>query len=72
VRKSICLALFLALVLAAFTRAEDSKTPYQTGTPRRIVAADNQKKRMAIIAADGKVEWERQINDCHDLHVLPN
>ena len=44
----------------------------QTGSPRRVIAADYSKKRLAIVAPDGKVEWETKIRDIHDLHVLPN
>lgn len=39
---------------------------------RRVVAADYEKKRLAVISPDGKVEWEHRIDDIHDLHVLPN
>ena len=44
----------------------------QTGSPRRVVAADYDKHRIAIVSPDGKVEWEHRIDDIHDLHVLPN
>jgi outer membrane protein assembly factor BamB len=44
----------------------------QTGSPRRVVAADYSKKRLAIIAPDGTVEWETKVRDIHDLHVLPS
>ena len=43
----------------------------QTGTPRRVIAADYEKKCLAIIAPGGKVEWETPIRNIHDLHVLP-
>src|SRR4051812_30134670 len=65
-------ATLLFVSVSVGSAAEDAKNPYETGTPQRIVAADYQKKRMAILSPDGKVEWERKINDCHDLHVLPN
>jgi hypothetical protein len=44
----------------------------QTGSARRVIAADYSKKRLAVVAADGKVEWETKIRDIHDLHVLPD
>jgi outer membrane protein assembly factor BamB len=44
----------------------------QTGTTRRVVAADYEKNRLAIISEDGNIEWEHRIDDIHDLHVLPN
>jgi outer membrane protein assembly factor BamB len=45
----------------------------QTGTPRRLIAGDYDTKRLAIVAPDGKIEWEEKIGgECHDLQVLPN
>jgi outer membrane protein assembly factor BamB len=44
----------------------------QTGTPRRVVVADYDKHRLAVLSPDGKVEFEHRIDDIHDLHVLPN
>jgi outer membrane protein assembly factor BamB len=43
----------------------------QTGTPRRVIAGDYEKKRLAIVSPDGKIEWDEKIRDIHDLHVLP-
>ena len=57
----------IALVASAYqTRAE------QTGTPRRLLAADDSTRRLAIIAADGSIEWETRIGAIHDAAVLPN
>jgi len=28
--------------------------------------------KLAIVAADGRIEWEMPWRDCHDMHVLPN
>ncbi|MEZ6124806.1 MAG: PQQ-binding-like beta-propeller repeat protein [Planctomycetaceae bacterium] len=39
---------------------------------RRYIAADSSKHRIAIVAADGSIEWEHRIGPLHDLHVLPN
>ena len=58
--------LFLALTLPSLA------APQQTGAPRRVLAADYQKKLLALVAPDGKVEWQHRINDIHDLHVLPD
>jgi outer membrane protein assembly factor BamB len=63
------IALLAALLVGA---DEPAKNPHQTGEPRRVVAADYQKHRIAIVSETGKVEWERKIDDCHDLHVLPS
>jgi outer membrane protein assembly factor BamB len=55
------------LLASAITFAE------QPGTPRRLVAGDYDKKRLAIVSPDGKIEWEEKIGgECHDLQVLPN
>lgn len=59
---------FAVLFLAMLSIAASS----QTGAPRRIVAADYDKHRIAIISANNQVEWEHPIKDIHDLHVLPN
>lgn len=41
------------------------------GPGRRLLLADDSKRRVAILASDGKVEWERRIRSLHDLHLLP-
>ena len=38
----------------------------------RLLVADYSTHRIAIIAADGKIEWEHKIGDLHDLHLLPS
>ncbi len=37
----------------------------------RLLLADYSTHRIAIVAADGKTEWEHKIADLHDLHLLP-
>lgn len=44
----------------------------QTGTPRRVLAADDSTQKLAIIASDGSVEWETKVGPIHDAWVLPN
>ncbi|HWN95889.1 MAG TPA: PQQ-binding-like beta-propeller repeat protein [Methylomirabilota bacterium] len=44
----------------------------QTGTPRRLLAADDSKRRLAIVASDGSLEWEMKVGAIHDASVLPN
>jgi hypothetical protein len=36
----------------------------------RVVVADYSKRRIAIVDAKGKIEWEFKIGDLHDLHPL--
>jgi outer membrane protein assembly factor BamB len=64
-QRFVLFASLALLGLALPLRAE------QTGSPRRVIAADYEKKRLAIVAPDGKVEWETPIRNIHDLHVLP-
>ena len=59
-----CFLIICFLLTTSVTAAE---TPV-----RRFIASDSSKKRIAIIAEDGTVEWERKIGPLHDLHVLPN
>ena len=44
----------------------------QTGTPRRVLAGDDSTHRLAIIAADGSLEWEIPVTAIHDAWILPN
>lgn len=44
----------------------------QTGTPRRLLAADDSTQRLAIVAADGSLEWEIKVSAIHDASILPN
>jgi outer membrane protein assembly factor BamB len=58
---------------ALLTPAVRADAPYQTGAARRLIAGDYDKKRLAIVSPDGKVEWEEKIGgECHDLQVLSN
>lgn len=44
----------------------------QTGPARRVLAADDSTRKLAIIAPDGSVEWETKVGAIHDAWVLPN
>jgi hypothetical protein len=44
----------------------------QTGTPRRVLGADDSTRKLAIIAPDGAVEWEIKVGAIHDASVLPD
>jgi outer membrane protein assembly factor BamB len=64
------IAILVALVSSPFpglVSANDK--PVEPG--RRLIAADSSKQRIALIAADGTIEWEHRIGPLHDLHVLP-
>ena len=68
-RFSIPLPLVAALALAALAPTAHSE---QTGPARRILAGDDSTKRLAIVGADGKLEWEIKVGAIHDAHILPN
>jgi hypothetical protein len=58
--------------LAAFALAlfVEKMSAEQTGTPRRLLAADDSKGRLAIVAPDGSLEWEMKVGAIHDASVL--
>jgi len=64
--KQLLLVVGLSLSLVAFLSAE------QTGPARRVLAADDSTRKLAIIAPDGSVEWEMKVSAIHDAWVLPN
>ena len=43
----------------------------QTGKPRRLLAADDSTRRLAIVAPDASLEWEMKVGAIHDASVLP-
>ena len=66
IRQLLFSSLALTALLAVSVPAE------QTGPPRRVMAADDSTRRLAIIASDGSVEWETKVGAIHDAWVLPN
>jgi hypothetical protein len=44
----------------------------QTGEPRKVLCADDSKQRLALVNADGKIEWEYKVGPIHAAHVLAN
>ena len=63
------LAVATALGFAIFIPATDAA---QTGPTRRVLAGDDSTQRLAIVAADGSLEWELKVGAIHDAHILPN
>jgi hypothetical protein len=59
-------AIFGLTIFASCAQAE------QTGTARRVLAGDDSTHRLAIVGADGKLEWEIKVGAIHDAHILPN
>ena len=64
--KQLLLAIGLSVSLSLPLSAE------QTGPARRVLAADDSTRKLAIIAPDGSVEWETKVGAIHDAWVLPN
>jgi outer membrane protein assembly factor BamB len=61
---------YALLIALAFTAASQAESPAAPG--RRVLAADYSTHRIAIIGADGAVEWEHPIDSIHDLQLLPS
>ena len=62
-----------ALVLSSLALLSMLSAPAeQSGPARRVLAADDSTRRLAIIAADGSIEWEIKVGAIHDASVLPN
>ena len=60
-------AILLAIVgMATGVAAE------QTGPARGVIAADDSRRTLAEIGADGRVKWRRDNGPIHDLHLLPD
>ena len=58
-------AASLLLLIAAWP--QDDARP-----GRRLLVSDDSTHRIAILAADGSIEWEAKIGGLHDLHLLPD
>lgn len=57
-------------LLASFILSPTLNAADITGTGHRFFAADYEKRVMAIVGADGKVEWKREMKGgCHDAWV---
>jgi hypothetical protein len=65
--RSIIALLFVSLVMPIAVGQTKEPPP-----GKRLIMADYSKRNIAILAADGTVEWEYKIGDLHDLHVLPD
>ena len=65
-RSPALLAALGFVLLIPTSRAE------QTGPARRVLAGDDSTQRLAIVAADGSLEWELKVGAIHDAHILPN
>src|SRR6186713_671279 len=64
-----CLSVVVCVAVGALCAPALSE---QTGTARRVLVADSATHRLAIVGADGKLEWEMPVSQIHDAHVLPS
>src|SRR6266536_982739 len=66
---NLCIQVIAALALAGVALPLHAE---QTGAGRRLLVADDSKQRLAIVAADGSLEWELKVGAIHDAAVLPS
>src|SRR5256885_1978761 len=66
-RSSRCILVVAGLMLTALCPIACAE---QTGAARRVLAADSSAHRLAIVGADGKLEWEIQVREIHDAQIL--
>lgn len=70
------LTMLAALAPAAASMAADSAVPAAASTAKpvqhRFACTDYSGRKVFIVSADGKVEWEYATGQCNDLWVLPN
>ena len=58
------MSTFVVLAVALSIQAADAPG-------HRLLVADDSMRRIAIVDANGKIEWEHKIGPIHDLHMLP-
>lgn len=58
--------------LNVFSQTDSSAAPVQRGMPHPFACTDYTQKKVFIISADGKVEWEYDAPNCNDIWALPN
>src|SRR5262245_66572205 len=60
------------LAFVGWSLAILSASAEQIGPARRVLAADDSTRRLAIVAPDGSLEWEMKVGAIHDAWVLSN
>jgi hypothetical protein len=58
-------AFLIATFLFAFAA-------WVNAAPRRLLVGDDSTQRLAIVAADGSIEWQTKVGPIHDASVLPD
>ena len=64
--------MFRTWTLIALAVGGFATSAFAQDTTHRMLVADYSKKRIAIVDAMGKIEWQHKIGDIHDLHMLEN
>jgi hypothetical protein len=62
-----CQLLLCVLAMTALARADAGEK-----IGHRLLIADDSTRRIAIVDAAGKIEWQHKVGPIHDLHFLPN
>jgi len=65
------LSLVTVALCCAAASAQD-QAPAPRARAHRVLAADYSTKRIALMKADGTVEWQSKTDNIHDLHRLAN
>lgn len=63
----VLVALTIVMGAATSAVAADDKT-----VSHRLLVSDDTKHHIAVVGADGRIEWEYKVNALHDLHALSN
>ena len=72
--RMIAVAVLLSVLAGGVSLAEPKPASggIQTGRGHRFACSDYTAKKVFIVSAEGKVEWEYDSGICNDLWVLPN
>ena len=66
-----CVGLMTVLLCTPAIAAENPRA-VQTGPARRVIAGDDSKRTVAMIAPNGAIEWKFNTGRIPVLHLLPN
>ena len=71
--RTFCAATLLAVTALSLSAADAAKKIEITGKGHRFFAADYDKHIMAIVAADGSIEWSKKMDGgTHDAWMMPD
>lgn len=71
--RTLCVATLITLSAVGLSAADAAKKIEITGKGHRFFAADYDKHIMAIVAADGSIEWSKKMDGgTHDAWMMPD